>query len=773
MLTLLRNILDRLLHSLSFKLSFSAGLIIFLAVGAGAYLDICRQRQQLEARFKEEAAGFVETVRRATYWSMLRNQRESLHRIINDVARQPGVLRIRVFNKEGTIMFSSQAEEIGREVDKKAEACYGCHARDVPLSRLPSGERTRIFRRKGERILGTIQPIYNEPACYTPACHAHPPDQQVLGVLDVDLSLARMDRQLRDQLWRTLGFALLLFLGVSTFIGLAIILTVNRSVNRLVKEVDKVAEGRPEMVEQFRAPDELDKVARAFHRMAERVHRRERAQDRRYRRLIRNSTDAVVLLERRGRLVMANPEAAAILGRSEQELEGLDARELVLPEDMALLRQALRQALAQEGPTDMVAFRIRRADGQIRVLEGRFRRLDEEEGFQGLLGNLRDITQRRSLEAELERHRAFERQLIRQALNAILATDAEGVIRVFNDSAEELFQMRAEEVIGRLHYSRLFPRAQVRLLARSLFTRPRPGASLVRPAVIKCSDGKRLPVMLSARTLFIRGEFSGVMCFLQNLRESKQLKAQLIKNARLAAVGQTAAGLAHCMKNLVHGLGTATYLVDQGLAEADLELAKQGWSMIKRNLEQLGGLTQDLLSYARDRRPQYQPFNLNQLLQECVQLVAGRAQELGVRVEVEADPTCGRVVLDPMGIRRVVLNLLSNSLDALQEHPPRDREPRVVLSDGRDGFGQVWVAVSDNGPGVPSQVRRHLFSGVFTTKGSKGTGLGLLVSQKIVQEHGGAIECFSPPGGGARFTFIVPDLGESEGAEPTASAGGD
>jgi histidine kinase len=763
LLDLARSIISRLMHSLSFKLSFTAGLIIFLAVLAAAYLNILDQRAQAEQRVESEAQGFIDTVRRATYWSMLRNQRESLHQIIQSVADQPGIQRVRVFNKDGTVMFSSLAEEIGREVDKKAEACYGCHAQQAPLARLPSGETTRIFTdpEAGHRVLGIIKPIYNEPSCYTPACHAHPPEQQVLGVLDVDMSLAGMDAKLDRELWKTLGFAVLLFLGVSTFIGLAVIATVNRSVDRLVREVDKVSLGELETVEKVRAADELDKVAQAFNRMSASVARRTRAQDVRYRQLIRNSTDAVVLLDRRGRLLVANPEAARILGLSEDETEGLAASELVEPADLPVLRQALAQALGREGPTEMVSFAVLTRDGRRRVLEGRLRRVEEDDRVTGMLANLRDITERQALEAELDRRRAFEQQLIRQAINAILATDQSGVIQIFNQSAERLLGVPAEEVIGKANYARFFPRAQARLMQRALFEDPQPGSAVVRVGVVKTGDGRRLPVMLSARTLFIYGGYSGAVIFMQSMREAKQLKSQLLKKTRLAAVGQTAAGLAHCLKNLLHGLGSATYLVDQGLADEDLELAGQGWRMMKQNLDQMSALTQDLLSYARDRRPQYQDFNLNQLLAECSAMVAGRAQELGLEVAMEADPACDRVTLDPMGVRRVVLNLLTNSLDALAEAPPGAGPPRVVLADGRDGYGQVWVSVADNGPGLTPEAQRHLFGGLFTTKGSKGTGLGLLVSQKIAEEHHGTLEAVNLKEGGARFVMVVPDLSDA------------
>jgi len=769
LLNLAKNIFSRLLNSLSFKLSFTAGLIIFLAVSAAAWFNIQAQRAQMEKAMETEASGFVDTVRRATNWSMLRNQRDSLHQIIQDVGRQPGIERVRIFNKDGTVMFSSLAEEIGHEVDKKAEACYGCHSSEAPLARLPSKQTTRIFLAPdGERLLGIIRPIYNEPTCSTPACHAHPPEQQVLGVLDVNMNLASLDQQMQSRLWQTLGFAVALFLGVSTFIGLVILFTVSRSVNRMVLEVDKVRQGQMDRVETVQAPDELGRVAEAFNRMVESVTRRTLAKDRRYRQLVTNSTDAVVVTDIKGRVLWGNPVADQILGVGDGQAKNMDIISMVEPDEQDLLLKAMQQAMEQEQPTDIMRFHLHSVDGHTRVLEGRFRRLEDEDGKVGLLANLRDISKSQRLEAELERRRNFERQLVRQALNAIIATDQDGLVQVFNDSAETLFEAPADEVIGQSHYTRFFPRAQVKLIQKALYENPQDGGSLMRVVVVKTSGGKRLPVMLSARALYIQGMFSGVVMFLQNLRESKHLKAQLIRKTRLAAAGQTAAGLAHCLKNLLHGLGSATYLVDQGLSDQDLELTGEGWRMIKKNLDQMSALTQDLLSYARDRRPQYQAFNLNQLLHECAHLVAGRAKEMGLKIELKTDPACDRATLDPQGVRRVVLNLLTNAMDALAAQPPDPGPARIEMADNRDGFGQVIVSVSDNGPGLSPEARKHLFSGLFTSKGSKGTGLGLLVSQKIVEEHGGTLDFANLADGGVRFTLAVPDLAEQAGETDTS-----
>jgi sensor histidine kinase regulating citrate/malate metabolism len=162
--------------SIGAKLILAVGFILILSIGIFAYVSIASQKKQLTNEVMRGAIRISETVRRSTRYDMLRNSSEDVHQIIETIGQQKGLEKIRVFNKDGKIMFSTDKQEIGEMVDKKAEACYACHSAEKPLERLDTPERSRVFRSKqGHRVLGVISAIYNEPDCYTPACHAHPP----------------------------------------------------------------------------------------------------------------------------------------------------------------------------------------------------------------------------------------------------------------------------------------------------------------------------------------------------------------------------------------------------------------------------------------------------------------------------------------------------------------------------------------------------------------------------------------------------------------------
>jgi PAS domain S-box-containing protein len=632
----LRGLIRRPWRSLSFQLSFPVGVVVFIAVGLAAYFNIHQHRQQLTQAMVANGAAFADTLRRVTFRSMLGGRRGHLYQAIEDVARQPGVERVRIMNAEGRVIFSTQGAEVGSLVDKKAEACFACHAQGQPLTRLPSSQRHRIFRQGGRRVLGTILPIYNQPSCSGAPCHAHPPEQKVLGVLDVDLSLAGLDQRLAGEMKRTLAFALALFLGISTIIGLSVIFTVTRAVRRMSREVDKLAQGEEQYVTPVPAPAELGQLSRSIADMALRVAQRTEALNRRYRQLVSNAPDAIFLMESDGRLRLANPEAQRVLGKPADQLAGAELASLMIKQDRPVLRRALAEALGRRGESELIQLRSRCAKGVECILEGRIRRVEGEgEGeAAGLVGNFLDITDKSALEE------------------------------------------------------------------------------------------------------------------------------QLTKSAAMAAAGATLTGLAPYIKNLLHGLNSASYLVQQGLDAGDPELLNKGWAMVAASVDRVSKMTDDLLYFADYKLGELRPFDLNHLLADVRSLISERAAAQGTAVLLRESRACRGILLDHVALKRALMNLCANALDALAEAGP-EGQGRIILECAPGQPGQVTISVEDNGPGIPEEVGAKLFQSLYSTKGSKGTGMGLLICQKIVEEHGGYVSYSCPLGGGTRFSLVLPLRGET------------
>ena len=260
---------NRLTHSLSVKLISLLLLVMVGIFGLLGYLNIRLHRQHLEAATLMSAERVSDVIKRSTSYYMLRNDREGLYHAMATMADEPGMVRVRIFDQEGRISYSTDTSEIGHLVDKGGEACYGCHTRSQPLTRLNQPDRFRIYRdNKGQRVLGVITPIENQASCSNAACHAHPASQQVLGVLDANLSLAKADVQLAQSSRRMLAYTLIALVDISFLSWLFVWRLVGQPLKRLKDGTKQLAEGNLGYQLQVDSSDEVGELASSFNRMS-------------------------------------------------------------------------------------------------------------------------------------------------------------------------------------------------------------------------------------------------------------------------------------------------------------------------------------------------------------------------------------------------------------------------------------------------------------------------------------------------------------------------
>ncbi len=236
-----------------------------------AWLNIRAENRDRINLVIQGAGQFSDTVKRSTHYAMLHNRWEDAFQIMETIGKQEGVARVRVFTKEGLILFSTDRLELGRAVDKQAESCYACHAAERPLERLNLPDRTRIYQDKaGERFLGMITPLYNEPGC-SEGCHVHPASKRVLGVLDISLSLAQADAEIAAGTRRTLAFAGTTLLLVAAILAVIVRRGVVRPVRELVEGTHRVAAGDLAHRIPVRSEDEIGTLAGSFNAMTGRL----------------------------------------------------------------------------------------------------------------------------------------------------------------------------------------------------------------------------------------------------------------------------------------------------------------------------------------------------------------------------------------------------------------------------------------------------------------------------------------------------------------------
>jgi two-component system, NtrC family, sensor kinase len=243
----------------------------------------------------------------------------------------------------------------------------------------------------------------------------------------------------------------------------------------------------------------------------------------------------------------------------------------------------------------------------------------------------------------------------------------------------------------------------------------------------------------------------------------------MVQAERLAAIGQTIASLSHHIKNILQGVRGGSYLIELAMqdhakalesgefdtqtASRAMDTMQKGWKIVERNQERISGLVMDMLTFSKEREPDPVPADLDEVVADVVELMQVRAAETKTKLSFTSAGDVPTSMFDPEAIHRAVLNIVTNALDACEDCSQREVSVRTRLADNRN---RAVIEVQDTGVGIAEGDVDNIFTVFVSGKGGRGTGLGLPVSQKIFQEHGGGIRVESEPGKGSKFLLELP-----------------
>ncbi|MBM3299936.1 MAG: HAMP domain-containing histidine kinase, partial [Deltaproteobacteria bacterium] len=244
-----------------------------------------------------------------------------------------------------------------------------------------------------------------------------------------------------------------------------------------------------------------------------------------------------------------------------------------------------------------------------------------------------------------------------------------------------------------------------------------------------------------------KGEIVAVLEMCTNITEVKRLQSEL------ALLGETVAGMSHAIKNILSGLQGGVYVVDSGLERGIEERVRQGWSMVKRNVEKISDLVKGILYAAKERVPEKEECDPGELLGEVCDMYEGKASSEGIALVREFGNSMGRGLLDREGIHSALSNLVANAIEACRTIGDRSHSITVA---GHIEDRMLKIRATDDGMGMAEEVKERLFSKFYSTKGPRGTGLGLVITRKVVEEHGGTIQVQSARDQGTTFLIQIP-----------------
>ncbi|MBL0124384.1 MAG: PAS domain S-box protein [Betaproteobacteria bacterium] len=458
-------------------------------------------------------------------------------------------------------------------------------------------------------------------------------------------------------------------------------------------------------------------------------------------------------------------------------------RDCVHPEDRERVDAGVEEVLDAGGDTWSANYRFRRKDGAYAFVEDRAIIIKNAAGEPvRMLGAMRDVTERRQMERELQAQRDFATQIINTVGQGLTVTDSDGRFEFVNPAFAHLCGYEPADLIGHLPSEVTAPEAHVDLENQRLARRA--GQRTTYESRMHRSDGGAVDVLITGVPRAHEGQFAGTIAVITDLTERKQaeaarmmLEAQLRESQKMEAIGLLAGGIAHDFNNIL-----ATILGNVELAREDVStnpLALQSLNEIRKAGSRARDLVQQILSFSRRQPSERKVIALAPVVEESARLLrATLPARLNLDVHCEADLPA--VLADATQMQQIIINLCTNAMHAIRERPGRigirldavmldpamtSTHPALRALQEKQRGRTLRLAVTDDGCGMDAATLARIFEPFFTTRQvDEGTGLGLSVVHGIVQTHEGAIVVDSQPGKGSIFTVYLP------AAEAAASA---
>jgi histidine kinase len=750
------HVFRKLRRSLVPKLILSVGATLLLTISAWSYFSITYQKAYLQHEVITQTERLSNTIRLGTHYAMMLNSRDDITQIINNIAQLGNLQNIRIYNKQGAIKFSNRREELEQVTNIRSEACHICHHSEPPLTEVGLSERIRYFDTgSGRRVMGMISPIYNEPGCST-GCHFHPPDKAILGALDVVVTLADTENEIRFMEKGVIGLALGTFLVTSAIIVLFVMRFVNRPIRRLIAGTEAISRGDYSTQVDVGHEDELGQLATAMNFMGREIGLKQAELNRQrdeYLSLFNTVPCIITVQDRNYRLLQYNLEFAG--------------RFAPRPGDFCFSAYKARDSKCPNCPVELTF-----ADGQSHTSQEQGVHKDgtpaywlvktspirnaASEVVAAMEVNL-DITHLKQLELELERSERKYHQIFNNIPNSVFVLDAESMeVRDCNDSVTAVYGLRREEVLHRSFLDLFHPEERPRF-AGGLRT-----MRVVHQAKHLHRDG---------RTLFVDmwvspAEYPGRRALLvatSDITQRLEAEQQLIQASKMTTLGEMATGVAHELNQPLSVIKTASRFLIKKVKRGEPippEILATMTEEIDSHVDRASKIIGHMREFGRKTDRKLDAVQVNDVLRKTSEIFSQQLKARGIELVWALGEGLPPVSADFNRLEQVFINLLINARDAIEERVQSQAhtkgEKKIYLSSSRSE-GQVRVEVRDTGKGISPELIGRIFEPFFTTKEvGKGTGLGLSISYQIVQDFGGAIRAVSREGEGAAFIISLP-----------------
>jgi histidine kinase len=691
---------------------------------------------------------------------MMLDSRKDINEIIRRAATQEGVETVRIYNKKGVITFSNRDAEIDQSTGIKAEVCTVCHASNPPLVSVDLAGRTRIFAGPRDyRLLGIINPIYNEAGCAGQACHESPTTKKVLGGLDVVVSLRDIDNEfLRHE--RTLAaLAIVLFLGTAGIIGLFVVRSVNRPIKKLISSTSRIGDGEYDDEVQADRRDEIGQLALAINQMRKQIGEKQdelNKQKEEYRNLFEHAPCYVTVQDQDFKLLRYNREFAekfepkageycyqAYKGRSQRceicpVVETFEDGQPRTSEETGINKDGTRSFwMVRTSP-------IMNSEGKVVAA----------------MEMSLDVTKMKFLENEVRKSEEKYRTIFDTIPNPVFVLDMKTLqILDCNDSMTSMYGFEKEEVIE-TSFLDFFEEDDRERYDAEL----KAAKDLNRVRQIRKNGDTMFVNIFASYSEYMGREV--LLATANDVTARLMAEQQLIQASKMATLGEMATGVAHELNQPLSVIKTASSFFLKKIRKKEPvteDVLETLAAEMDSHVDRASKIITHMREFGRQSEVKRAEVQVNEALRKALEIFSQQLKLRQIEVVRDLAEDLPPIMADLNRLEQVFINLLTNARDAIEERwqhaEPKAGEKKIFLKTTSRN-GTVIVQVRDNGKGVPATARDRIFDPFFTTKeAGKGTGLGLSISYGIVRDYGGSIRVESQEGEGATFTIEFPVAG--------------
>jgi histidine kinase len=744
-------------HSIPFKLILTVGSVLLISISMWSYFNIGYQKNRLMENILAGTDRLTNTIRLGTQYAMMLNSRDDITQIIANIAKQPEIENIRIYNKAGQIKYSSRPAEVDQITNIEAEACYICHRTDPPLQALALEKRVRFFRSaRGYRLLGIITPIGNDPGCATGACHIHPTGKKILGALDVVVSLEHTDQEILAAEKNMVAFTGFVFLITSSIILVFLMRFVNRPIKKLIQGTRRIARGDYATPVDLRRPDEMGLLAGAIDQMGGDIAKQQSELNKQrdeYQNLFESVPCLITVQDRDYRLLRYNNEFSRRFAPRSGDYcyhayKNRDRRCIPCPVEKTfsdgLSHQAEESGVNKDGtPSHWIVRTTPIKDDNGRIVAA--------------MEISHDITERRQLEIELEKSEENYHAVFSNIPNPVFVLNlADFTILDCNHSVLEVYGYHESDLV-QSSFLDLFLSDE-----RALYSARMTSAKVLNQVRHLHRSGR----MLFVNIRISPSQYSGrnvLLITISDITKRLETEQQLIQASKMATLGEMATGIAHELNQPLSVIKTTSTFFTRKLDRdepIDPQILKTMLSKVDGNVDRAARIINHMRQFARKSDLELHAVQINDVLHSAFEIFSQQLKVRGIEVQWNLSSDLPKIQADPQRLEQVFINLLINARDAIEEkwnrHGRNDQSDFIRIRTELCGH-QVVCRICDTGPGVPQNLRKKIFEPFFTTKEvGKGTGLGLSISYGIVMECQGQIQVEPHEPQGTCFVMTFP-----------------